>query len=137
MAIINSAAHHSRAPHLSVTAVVLTKNEADQIANCLETLRWCDDILVIDNDSDDDTLGIASRLGARVFQTSETSFAVRRNLALTKIKTDWIFYIDADERVTPRLYQEIAVHLETKDAQAIRFLRRNICYGFPWAHGGW
>jgi glycosyltransferase involved in cell wall biosynthesis len=121
----------------SITAIILAKNEAGMIANCIDSVRWCDEIIVIDDNSSDATATIAENSGARVVSFKSPDFSKKRELGLKKAKTDWVFYIDADERVTPRLYQEIAVHLETNQANALRFRRENICYGAHFEFGGW
>lgn len=127
-----------RDSHLpSTSAIILAKNEELTIANCIETVRWCNEIIVIDNDSTDATASIAENAGAKVIRFKSDDFSKKRELGLKRAKTDWIFYIDADERVTPRLYQEIAVHLETNDCDAIRMKRTNICYGTEFLYGGW
>lgn len=125
------------ANNLSITAVIIAKNEEKMIANCIESLRWCSEILVIDNGSDDATPQVAESIGARVISHKTESFADLRERALKHVKTDWLFYIDADERVTPMLAKEVAVHLETNSAQALRFRRENVLYGKTFHHGGW
>lgn len=121
----------------SVSAVIIAKNEADMIANCIETVRWCQEIIVIDNGSTDATAEIADQLGARVVSIKTNSFAQLRTKALRHVKTDWVFYIDADERVTPTLAREIQVHLETNSGAALQLDRQNIYYGTHFKHGGW
>lgn len=121
----------------TLTAVIIARNEADMIANCIETVKWCDQILLIDNGSTDNTAEIAEKLGARTVFFASKSFAQLRNKALKYIKTDWIFYIDADERVTPQLSQEILVHLETDSSSALQLKRANVLYGYTQNHGGW
>jgi (heptosyl)LPS beta-1,4-glucosyltransferase len=121
----------------SITAVIIAKNEAAMISNCIDSVRWCDQILVIDNGSTDETVGLAENAGARVINHKSTDFAQTRNIALKYVKTEWLLYIDADERVTPRLYQEIAVNIETDEADVLQFNRQNICYGSPFSFGGW
>jgi len=121
----------------NITAVIITKNEELMLANCIETLRWCKDILVIDSDSSDQTLAIGERLGAKVITTRVQSFAERRNVALDHIKTDWLFYIDADERVAPQLAKEILVQIETTTAGALEMHRQNMMYGKYFLNGGW
>ena len=106
--------------NLSITAVIIAKNEESMIANCIDSLRWCSEILVIDNGSDDTTPHVAESLGARVVSYKTGSFAALRERAQKYVKTDWLFYIDADERVSPMLAKEISVHLETHTAQALR-----------------
>lgn len=123
--------------HPSISALVLAHNEEKMIANCLETLRWCDEIVVLDNGSTDGTVEIAERLGARVVSFVSKDFARLRNELLKRAKTDWIFYIDPDERVTPTLAREILVHIETATASALRCNRKNILYGKPFLSGGW
>lgn len=121
----------------SITAVIIAKNEEEMIANCIETVRWCDQIMVIDNGSTDETALLAENAGAKVISFKSDDFSKTREVALKHVKTDWLFYLDADERVTPRLYSEISVHLETGSAQALRLKRDNYCYGFNFSHGGW
>lgn len=128
----------------TLCAVVIAKNEAVNIANCLETLKWCDQVLVIDNESEDGTEVIAERMGARVVSMTG-SFAELRNEALKRAKTDWLLYIDADERVTPALAKEIqrvmmeggaeAASQAAPSAYAIN--RANVMYGEVFHHGGW
>lgn len=121
----------------NITAVIIAKNEAATIVNCLNTLSWCDEILVIDSGSSDDTAKIAEKAGARVLSFSYKSMAKMRNSALKRVKTKWVFYIDADERVTPNLAKEIMVHLETAQASALTLSRQNIHYGQIMTRGGW
>jgi len=121
----------------TITAIILAKNEALMIANCIETVRWCDQILVIDNGSTDGTDEIAAELGAKVVSFTSDSFAQARNKALSFIKTDWLFYIDADERVTPNLSKEILVHMETDSADVMTLNRENFSYGQKLSYGGW
>jgi len=121
----------------TITAIIIAKNEEEMIVNCVETVRWCDEILVIDNNSTDKTVQLAEASGARVVGTKASSFSELRNEGLKKAKTDWVFYLDADERVTPKLAQEIQVHVETNDAAVLQVKRKNIYYGQLVTHGGW
>lgn len=120
-----------------ITAIILTRNEEAMIEGCIRTLGWCDEILVLDDSSTDETTRKAEGLGARVVQFSHPSFARKRNEALKHAKNGWIFYIDADERVTPTLAKEILVHIETGDASAFRCRRENYAYGTHFNYGGW
>lgn len=122
---------------MSITAIIIAKNEESMIANCIESLRWCDEILVIDNGSTDGTASLSEKLGARVIGFSSSDFSKVRNEGLKRSKTDWIFYVDADERVAPDLAREIMVSIETNVGQAFKLKRENICYGFLLTHGGW
>lgn len=123
--------------HPSITAIVIAKNEAEMIVNCINTLSWCDEILVVDSASSDDTAKLAENAGVRVIGFSHLSMAKTRNEALKKVKTDWVIYVDADERVTPILAKEIKVQLETSTAVALSMPRQNIHYGKIMQHGGW
>jgi (heptosyl)LPS beta-1,4-glucosyltransferase len=120
-----------------ITAIIIAKDEADVLANCIKTIAWADQILVIDCNSTDKTGEVAENLGAKVIHFSHSSFARIRNEALGNVETDWLFYIDADERVTPILAKEILVHVETQDAPVMSMKRKNICYGSEFKHGGW
>ncbi len=121
----------------SIDAIILTHNEEEMIANCIETLRWCDHIWVVDQQSTDSTVELAEKLGATVVPTKHTTFAEKRNAILSQITADWIVYIDADERVTPQLSKEILVQIETTQANALSFWRDNMLYGVTMQHGGW
>lgn len=123
--------------HQSITAIIIAKNEAEMIVNCINTLSWCDEVLVIDSASTDETAKLAEKVGARVIGFSHRSMAKSRNEALKKVKTEWVFYVDADERVTPTLAKEIMVHLETSQAVALSMFRQNVHYGKIMLHGGW
>lgn len=91
-----------------ISAVVLTKNEETNIADCLKTLKWCDEILVIDDNSTDATREIAKLHGANVIIHELTDdFSRQRNFALSQTKGEWILYIDADERVPAALASEL------------------------------
>jgi len=120
----------------TITAIVITKNEAEMLANCLDTLQWCDEVIVIDNNSVDATVGIADRAGARVIAQAGT-FSELRNEGLKRTKTDWILYVDADERVTPKLAQEIKATMAEAAHHAYKVSRSNIMYGHVIDHGGW
>ncbi len=109
------------------------------LAGCLATLEWCDSILVIDNGSTDETVATAEQMGAKVVHIKHDSFDRLRTDALKFVQTPWVFYIDADERVTPQLAQSIAVHLETctPPTNAFSFVRDNYYYGHKMSWGGW
>lgn len=96
-----------------ISAIILTKNEERNISDCLESVKWCDEIIVIDDYSEDRTVNIAQKFGSKVFKHYlGEDFSQQRNFGLKKAKGDWILYIDADERVTSELKNEI-IHLTT------------------------
>lgn len=95
-----------------ISAVVLTKNEEGNIKKCLESLKWCDEIIVIDDYSDDLTAIVAESEGVKVFlHVLENDFAGQRNFGLGVAKGEWVLFIDADERVPQSLIREIKFHI--------------------------
>jgi glycosyltransferase involved in cell wall biosynthesis len=90
-----------------ISVIVLTKNEEEDLPGCLASLAWADEVLVFDSFSTDRTCEIARQHGARVEQHPFTSFAVQRNAAQAAAHSDWVLHIDADERVSPELRDEI------------------------------
>jgi len=92
-------------PRLS--AIIITRNEASNIGDCLDSLAFCDERIVVDSDSTDGTLLIAREKGARVATHGWKGFGPQKNYALSLAQGDWVLSIDADERVTPRLKASI------------------------------
>lgn len=90
-----------------ISAIVLTKNEETRLPDCLATLTWADEVLVVDSYSTDGTQAIAEQIGARFVQHPFSNFSDQRNYAQSVATHDWVFFVDADERVTPELRQEI------------------------------
>jgi glycosyltransferase involved in cell wall biosynthesis len=121
----------------SITAIVITKNEESMIANCLASLRCADEVIVVDSGSTDNTLGIANREGAMIVEVSEGSFATWREAGLHAAHSDWVFYVDADERVTPKLATEITDTIQFTSNAAFALARNNIHFGKWLEHGGW
>jgi glycosyltransferase involved in cell wall biosynthesis len=120
----------------NVSVLILTKNEAQDLPGCLESVAWCDDVHVLDSGSDDDTCDIAARRGAYValktYADSSKLFggdeAAHRNWSLrnTPFKYPWVFLLDADERVTADLAQAIlAVVQAPGEHVAFRVRRRD------------
>jgi len=121
----------------NLTAVIIAKNEEQMLANCLETLNFCQKVIVLDTGSSDQTAKIAENYGCKLVNFSHESFAKLREKAATLVETDWLFYIDADERVTPALAKEILLHIEQNDAVVMSIKRENVCYGTLFKHGNW
>ncbi len=88
-------------------AVILTLNEERHIQECIESLRWCDSIVVFDSFSQDATIALAQKAQVEVLQHPFENYAQQRNAALDMVDADWIFFVDADERATPELGKEI------------------------------
>jgi glycosyltransferase involved in cell wall biosynthesis len=92
---------------VKLTVTVITHNEARNIAAALESVSWADELVVVDSGSTDETVGIARRLGARVELRDWPGYGAQKNHAAALASNDWILSIDADERVSPALAQEI------------------------------
>ena len=92
---------------IPVSAVILTRNEEDNIARCLQSVAWAAERLVVDSFSDDATLQIAAQCGARIVQHAFADFAAQRNFAQAQAAHDWVLFVDADESVSPELREEI------------------------------
>ncbi|PIQ83290.1 MAG: hypothetical protein COV75_08300 [Candidatus Omnitrophica bacterium CG11_big_fil_rev_8_21_14_0_20_63_9] len=121
-----------------VTVVILTKNEAARIRECIESVRWAAEVLVIDDDSADDTREIAASLGARVLRRTMENEGRHRNWAQAQAAHEWVLNLDADERVTPELAQEIAAVVQGHPAYETYAIPRRNFIGPRWVrHGGW
>ncbi len=94
-----------------ISAVILTRNEEKNVLSCLESLLWCDEIIVIDDNSTDKTVEIVKKTKAKVFSHSlNNNFSEQRNFGLEKAKGEWVLFVDADEIVSPALWFEIMQH---------------------------
>lgn len=120
----------------SISAVLIVKNEANKLPDCLKSLTWADEIIVLDSGSSDETLSIAQEFAAKVFvNTDWQGFGVQRERAASFATSDWIFMIDADERVTPELQESILQAVQ--QTPAIWFVNRLCwCFGRFIKHSG-
>jgi glycosyltransferase involved in cell wall biosynthesis len=115
-----------------ISVLILTKNEQRDLPECLKSVAWSDDVHVFDSYSTDDTVAIAKAAGAKVTQRVFDNWAAHQNWGLTNLpfKYPWVFYIDADERVTPELEQALlAAAAAPGDHVAFRVQRRDFLYG--------
>ncbi len=115
-----------------ISVLVLTRNEADNIQACLDSVSWSDDIHVLDSLSTDGTQAIASAAGARVTERAFDNWASHQNWALANLpfRHPWVFYIDADERVTPALRDAmLQAAASPGDICAFRIQRRDFFLG--------
>ena len=118
-------------------ALVLTNNEADNIEDCLSSLSWLDEIVVIDSYSEDNTVELAREYTNKVYQHEFEDFASQRNFGLEKLSTSWVLVVDADERVTPELAAEIKEVLTNPQAEGYRIPRKNYFLGRWIKYCGW
>ena len=121
-----------------ISAVIIVKNGQDLIGDCLDSLDFCDEIIVVDGGSNDKTVEIAEKKKAKVFIHEMQDFAESRNFGLDKAEGSWILYVDADERVTPDLAANIKRKIVTdmnSGISAYKILRKNYYLGDnPWPY---
>jgi len=121
-----------------VSVFIPVLNEADKIAAAIESVRWADEVLVIDTGCTDDTIPIARQLGCRIESLAFEGFGKLRNDAVALCTHDWVLSIDADERCTPELKSEILAALEQKPEYDLYYIpRRNYFMGREIRHCGW
>ncbi len=122
---------------LSVT--IITYNEEENIKDCLESVKWSDEIVIVDSFSTDKTVEIAREFTPKVFQNKWTNFSEQKNLALEKASNEWVLSVDADERATPKLKEEILTILNSEFPSFNGYYvpRRNHYLGRWIRHCGW
>lgn len=99
-----------------LSAIIITKNEEHDIEACLKSLNGvADEIILVDDFSTDNTVNIAKRFGAKIFQRKWNGFSEQKQFALSEASGEWVINIDADERLTPALRDEIKILLDQKD----------------------
>jgi Glycosyl transferase family 2 len=100
----------------TVSACIIARDEEERLPECLDSVAFCDEVVVVDGGSSDGTMGLARARGARVVEQAWLGFAAQRNVALDAASGDWILEIDADERVSPELREEIQAFLAAPPA---------------------
>jgi len=123
---------------IKVSVVVIAKNEEKMIADCLQSVKWADEVVLVDSGSTDKTIAIAKNNGVRVVDafSDKLEFAKWRNIGLKEAKGDWLFYLDADERATPKLAAEIRRVIQRQEYSAYKMPRRNFYLGKEMHYGG-
>lgn len=118
---------------MSLSILVLTLNEESNIADCIDSVKWSDDIVVLDSFSSDRTVKIAEEMGARVVQRRFDNWSAHQNWALEQIpfKHPWVFYLDADERMTEDLKEELLAVSDDESRGPVAYYcgRRNMFMG--------
>lgn len=120
-----------------VTVVILTKNEELNIVDAVENAKKLTErVLLIDSGSTDDTINLAKRNGANVLHKEwDNDFSAQRNFALEHVDTDWVLYLDADERLDEKLILEIKAVLESGTTAMYSFIRQNSAFGRDFKYG--
>jgi glycosyltransferase involved in cell wall biosynthesis len=124
---------------MSLSIIIITKNEAANLQDCLESVSFADEIIVVDSQSTDGTQEIARSFGAKLEITSDwPGFGLQKNRALDLATQDWVLSIDADERVTPELKEEILAGISNPNAPNCFAIPRLSWYcGKFMKHSGW
>lgn len=122
---------------MTLSVILITKNEAANIRDCLASVAFADEIIVVDSGSTDDTVAIARAMGAKVYEHDWPGFGPQKNRALAYATGDWVFSIDADERVTPQLRAELQQAMREAQADGYSCPRLSQFCGAFIHHSGW
>ena len=120
-----------------LSVIIITKNEAANIRACLESVAWADQIVVVDSGSNDETVQICRELGAQVHVHDWPGFGMQKNRALSYATHEWVFSIDADERVTPELQSQLIKAMADDSADGFYLPRLSQFCGHFIRHSGW
>jgi glycosyltransferase involved in cell wall biosynthesis len=124
---------------MGLSVIIITLNEEDNIARAIKSVAFADEIIVLDSNSIDKTVQIASGLGATVFCESFQGYGQQKNLALSKCNHEWVFWLDADEEVDPALAEQMKKVLATPNSPYDFYeINRKTRFINKWIeHGGW
>jgi len=120
-----------------LSVIIITKDEADNIRACIESVPWADEIIVVDSGSKDGTVEICRELGARVHEHEWPGFGIQKNRALSYATHEWVLSIDADERVTTELQSQIKNAIEKFSVDGYYVPRLSQFCGQFIRHSGW
>jgi glycosyltransferase involved in cell wall biosynthesis len=120
-----------------LSVIIITKNEALNIRDCIESIKWADEIIVVDSGSTDDTVAICREYTPHVYSYDWPGFGMQKNRALDYATQDWVLSLDADERVTSELRSEIEATMRDGKAQGYEIPRLSSFCGRFMHHSGW
>lgn len=128
----------SEAGSVPVSVVIAARNEAANIEACVASVGWAREVIVVETDSSDNTVEMAKRAGATVMSHHFTTIGAQRNAAIERAASDWVLVVDADERASPELGEEIRRAIQSSgNVTAYHIPRRNFFLGREVKHGGW
>jgi len=123
---------------MTISAVILARNEEQNIRNCLETVRWCDEIVVVDMQSSDRTVAIAREYTDRIFSHEiVTAFDIAKKYAVEQAHGEWVLLIDADEMIPPSLAESMRSLLRTDSCDVVEVPFKHYIMGAWVQHSGW
>lgn len=120
-----------------LSIIIVAKNEARNITECVQSARFADEVIVLDSGSTDGTAALAEAAGAKVVVTDWPGYGPQNNRGIDMATGDWFFSLDADERITPELAAEIRAAIEKDDCDGFRVPRISMYCGRFIRHGGW
>ena len=112
-----------------LSVIIIAKNAEGLIEDCIKSVAFADEIIVIDDGSTDETKEVAKKLGARIVEKITKSFAEKRNIGLKEAKGEWVLYIDTDERISSELKQTIVHAINSSEYAAYKLQRQNYYLG--------
>lgn len=120
-----------------ISIVVITKNEELMIEGCLRSIAWADEIIIIDDFSEDKTLEISKKYTNKIYKRKFTGFASQKNYGILKSSSEWILILDADERVSGNLKNRIQELIVENNNYCYNILFKNFFLGREMRYGGW
>jgi len=124
---------------MPISSIIICKDEEDQIKDCLESIKWTDEIIVVDAESKDRTVEIAKNYTDKIYIRKWEGYSTQRAFALSLASYEWVLSIDADERVTPELEDEICgiIKLNNQEINGYRIPRKSFFLNRWIKHSGW
>lgn len=121
---------------MKLSVIVITLNEEKNIEECLKSVQWVDEIIVVDSNSTDKTVELAKKFTQNIFQLNE-SYGIKKNFGIEKAKSEWILWLDADERITDELRIEIQQTITQNKFDAYFINRKSFFINKFIKHCGW
>jgi len=122
---------------MSLSVIIITFNESDNIQRCLNSIKWADEIIVVDSGSTDNTIELAKKYTNKVYKIEWLGFGPQKNKALSYTTSKWVLSLDADEYVSNNLKNEISKVMQSTDFNAYKMPRLSSYCGKFLKHGGW